>query len=156
MSENTRRQLLDLYKEVDQAVAAAGPACVASGRCCRFKEYGHALFLSNLEAEALLAGAPAYEQPVSADFCPFQKDKLCTAREARPLGCRIYFCDPSYQETGSRISEEYLQRLKGLAGENGIAWRYAPLHFFLNHPEAAFGQDSESRSNGEAGHNREP
>jgi Fe-S-cluster containining protein len=135
MSAETRSRVLQLYAEVDRAVAAAGPVCVASGRCCRFKEYGHVLFVSNLEAEVLLAEAPPYEQPVSPDFCPFQKNNLCTARDPRPLGCRVYFCDPAYQETGKRISEEYLQRLKTLAREHGIAWHYAPLHHFLNRPE---------------------
>lgn len=132
MTEELRRDVLSLYREVDREVAAAGPVCVASGRCCRFKEYGHTLFLSNLEADVLLAGAPPYEQPVTADFCPFQKGNLCTAREPRPLGCRVYYCDPAYQETGSRISEDYLRRLKQLADEHGVPWRYAPLHHFLN------------------------
>jgi len=132
MSDELRRQVLELYQEVDRAVAAAGPVCVASGRCCRFKAYGHVLFLSSLEADALLAAAPPYEQPVSADFCPFQKNNLCTAREPRPLGCRVYYCDPSYQDTGNRITEEYLLRLKELAARHGVAWRYAPLHTFLN------------------------
>ena len=140
-----RRRVLEIYKEVDQAVAAAGPICVASGRCCRFKEYGHGLFLSNLEAEVLLANAPPYEPPVSPDFCPFQKNNLCTAREPRPLGCRIYYCDPAYQETGNRISEEYLQRLKALASEHGIAWCYAQLHHFLNHPGDALGATSHEK-----------
>src|SRR5438270_12493018 len=129
MSKALERAVLDLYKEVDEAVHAAGPVCVASGRCCRFKEYGHTLFLSNLEADVLLASAPLYEQPVSPDFCPFQKNNLCTAREPRPLGCRIYYCDPSYQETGNQITEEYLGRLKQLAQEHGVAWQYAPLHY---------------------------
>ncbi len=132
MSKELRRQVLEIYQQVDQAVAAAGPVCVASGRCCRFKEYGHVLFLSNLEAEVLLASAPPYQPPVSPDFCPFQKDNLCTAREPRPLGCRIYYCDPSYQETGNQITEEYLRRLKELAQEHGALWQYAPLHYFLN------------------------
>jgi Fe-S-cluster containining protein len=137
MSEKTRHDVLELYLEVDQEVLAAGPVCIASGRCCRFKEYGHVLFLSNLEAEVLLAGAPPYHRPVSADFCPFQKDNLCTAREPRPLGCRVYYCDPSYQETGNHISEKYLQQLKALAHAHGIVWRYAPLHHFLNQSEEA-------------------
>src|SRR5262249_59389769 len=77
-------------------------------------------------------GPPPYEGPVSPDFCPFQKDNLCTAREPRPLGCRIYFCDPSYQETGNHITEAALHRLKALAREHGVDWRYAPLHTFLN------------------------
>jgi Fe-S-cluster containining protein len=124
--------VLQLYAEVDREVAAAGPVCVASGRCCRFKEYGHVLYLSNLEAEVLLQSAPPYEQPVSPDFCPFQKGNLCTAREPRPLGCRIYYCDPHYQETGNRIMEDSLRRLKELAEQEGLPWLYAPLHRFLN------------------------
>jgi hypothetical protein len=137
MSQSLRRQVLELYAEVDRDVAAAGPVCVASGRCCRFKEFGHTLFLSNLEADVLLSAAPAYEAPVSSEFCPFQKGNLCTAREPRPLGCRIYYCDPTYQETAAALSEKYLRRLKDLAERNGIAWLYAPLHHFLNHPEDA-------------------
>jgi hypothetical protein len=132
MTETLHLKVIELYAEVDAAVAAAGPVCVASGRCCRFKEYGHTLFISNLEADVLLAAAPSYDKPVSSDFCPFQKGNLCTAREPRPLGCRIYYCDPAYQETGSRLSEEYLRRLKRLADEHGVEWRYAPLHSFLN------------------------
>jgi hypothetical protein len=135
MEESVKQQVLELYREVDRAVAAAGPVCIASGRCCRFKEYGHTLFLSNLEADVLLSEAPPYEQPVSSDFCPFQKENLCTAREPRPLGCRVYFCDPLYQETGNHLTEKYLHRLKELAKEGGIQWRYAPLHHFLNHED---------------------
>src|SRR5579859_5300458 len=125
MNEQTHREIRDLYQEVDLAVADAGPVCVASGKCCRFKEYGHTLFLSNLEAEVLLADAPPYTQPVSADFCPFQEGNFCTARDPRPLGCRIYFCDPAYQETSLRLSEEAIGKLKRLAESNGLEWRYA-------------------------------
>ncbi len=132
MASGWHRRVLDLYHEADAAVAAAGPVCLASGRCCRFKEFGHVLYVSNLEAEVLLASAPAYDPPVSEAFCPFQKNNLCTAREPRPLGCRVYFCDPTYQETGNRITEDFLQRLKQVAEENGLPWRYAPLHHFLN------------------------
>ena len=128
-----------LYAEVDAAVAAAGPKCDASGRCCRFKEWGHVLYLSRLEADVLLADAPPYVSPVSPDFCPFQKQNLCTAREPRPLGCRIYFCDPAYQEVGNRIMESALSKLKQIARDQELDWRYAPLHVFLN--EAAPGGD---------------
>lgn len=137
MPTELRRQILALYAEVDHAVAAAGPVCIASGRCCRFKEYGHTLFLSNLEAEILLESAPAFDGPVSMETCPYQKGNLCTARASRPLGCRIYFCDPAYQERSHAITETALRRLKELAATDGIPWRYAPLHHFLNHPEDA-------------------
>lgn len=134
MSETLRRRVLELYAETDREVAAAGPVCVASGRCCRFKEYGHTLFISNLEAEVLLDAAPPYAVPVSSDFCPFQQGTLCTAREPRPLGCRVYFCDPAYQEASHAITEKYLRRLKELADAHRVEWKYAPLHAFLNEP----------------------
>jgi hypothetical protein len=132
MTPEQRQRVYALYAAADAAVAAAGPRCDASGRCCRFAEYGHTLFVSNLEADVLLAAAPPFERPVSPDFCPFQVNNLCTAREPRPLGCRVYFCDPAYQETGNRITETHLRRLKDLADELGVGWRYAPLHMFLN------------------------
>src|SRR5947209_16001457 len=126
-----RQRVMAVYAAADAAVAAAGPRCDASGRCCRFTEYGHTLFLSQLEADVLLAAAPPFEGPVSRDFCPFQVDNLCTAREPRPLGCRVYFCDPAYQDEGQRISETYLRQLKDLADKLAGGWRYAPLHEFL-------------------------
>lgn len=138
MSKAVGLQVIELYHNLDRDVAAAGPVCVASGRCCRFKEFGHVLFLSNLEAEVLLAGAPPYDPAtVTPDFCPFQKGNLCTAREPRPLGCRVYYCDPNYQETAAHLTETYLRRLKDLATSHGLDWRYAPLHHFLTHPEDA-------------------
>src|SRR5437868_285621 len=137
MNDALRLEVLEIYHAADREVAAAGPICVASGRCCRFKEHGHALYISNLEAAVLLKDAPAYEQPVSSDFCPFQKNNLCTAREPRPLGCRVYYCDPSYQTRAAEITEKYLSRLKTLAENSGVDWRYAPLHQFLNNPQDA-------------------
>ena len=132
MTDEVRRELLGVYAAVDAAVAAAGPRCDASGRCCRFTEYGHTLFISHFEAELLLESAPPFAQPVSRAACPFQVDNLCTARESRPLGCRIYFCDERYTETGNRITEDALRELKRIADTHDAGWRYAPLHMFLN------------------------
>jgi Fe-S-cluster containining protein len=138
MTAPLRQAVLELYREADREVAAAGPVCVASGRCCRFKEYGHTLFVSQLEAEVLLHDAPPYDPvAVTADFCPFQKGNLCTAREPRPLGCRVYYCDPAYQGKMLEITEKYLGRLKRLADEHGAGWKYAPLHVFLKDPRIA-------------------
>lgn len=142
-----RQAVLHLYAEVDRAVAEAGPVCLASGRCCRFAEYGHTLFLSNLEADVLLAAAPAYDADAVTDaFCPFQKGNLCTAREPRPLGCRVYYCDPAYQEKGIEISETFIRRLKALAEAHDVPWLYAPLHRFLKDPALARVERAEGRS----------
>ena len=130
--DDVRNEVLAVYAAADAAVAAAGPRCEASGRCCRFTEYGHTLFISAFEAEILLERAPPYGQPVSRDGCPFQIGGLCTARENRPLGCRIYFCDPAYQLRMAEITEQSLAALKGIADTHGTGWHYAPLHHFLN------------------------
>ncbi|OWK35607.1 hypothetical protein [Fimbriiglobus ruber] len=132
MTDDLKRRVLDVYAGVDAAVAAAAPRCDASGRCCRFEEYGHTLFLSQFEADILLATAPPYAKPVTRAGCPFQVNGLCTARADRPLGCRIYFCDPAYEETGNRITETALVRLKAIADEFDAGWHYAPLYHFLN------------------------
>ena len=60
MTDEVRREVLAVYAAVDAAVAAAGPRCDASGRCCRFTEYNHTLFLSHFEAELLLESAPPF------------------------------------------------------------------------------------------------
>jgi len=132
LAPEVEARLLALYAEVDAQIAAAKPRCDASGRCCRFREYGHTLFISMIEATHLLKSAPGYIQPVSGDFCPFQEGNLCTAREPRPLGCRIYFCDPNYEGVGEAITEAALKKLKQLSDEFNLDWRYAPLHWFLN------------------------
>ena len=131
LSQETKHSLRLIYQEADSAVSSAGPVCRSTGRCCRFREWGHTLFLSRHEAEYLLAGAPAFAGPVDDSFCPFQSGNLCTAREHRPLGCRVYFCDPNYQNTMQDIMEVGITQLKALATENNEGWDYGPLHRFL-------------------------
>jgi hypothetical protein len=147
MTSELRSRVLAVYAEVDSAVAAAAPRCDASGRCCRFTEYGHTLFLSQFEADILLETAPPFAKPVTRDGCPFQVDNLCTARTDRPLGCRIYFCDKDFQHQQQDITERAVAELKRLADEFGTGWKYAPLHVFLN--ESSRPQDSEG-SNADA------
>ena len=134
-----RAELQRLYAELDAHVARIGPVCALSGRCCRFAEYGHTLFLSAPEAALLLADAPPPARPLDdGATCPWQDARgHCTAREARPLGCRVYYCDPSYQDDAQDLSELYISRLKRLAVTNGLPWDYAPLHRHLHRARAA-------------------
>ncbi len=44
-------ELRGLYEQLDSEVARLGPVCQLSGRCCRFREYGHTLFVSSLEVQ---------------------------------------------------------------------------------------------------------
>ncbi len=131
--ERFREPLQAIYAEVDAEVARAAPVCRISGRCCRFEEYGHTLFVSAPEFAWLLAGAPAPSRPVDGGAtCPWQDDRgRCSAREARPMGCRVYFCDPSYQPIAPEIAEAGIARLKRLVDELDLPWDYAPLHDHL-------------------------
>ncbi len=139
--ERLRGALRVVYDDLARDVADAGPTCELSGRCCRFKEYDHTLFLSGIEAEVLLSDAPPPCRSPGLMIgltCPWQDDRgRCTAREARPLGCRVYFCEPRYQERSHELSERHLGRLKAIAKEHERDWDYAPLH---HHLRAAIGR----------------
>lgn len=134
-----RDELRQLYGDLESAIARHAPRCEASGRCCRFAEYDHVLFLTRLEAEALIEAGPIDGERVGPDHCPYQVGTVCTARDQRPLGCRIYFCDPSFREQQFDLSEEFLNRLKRVHRRWGIAWDYAPLvdHLRRLHSERA-------------------
>jgi hypothetical protein len=134
-----RAELVAIYEKVDAEVSRLGPRCDLSGRCCRFEEYGHTLFVSSLEAALLVADAPPPFRELDAGAtCPWQDDRgRCTARSARPLGCRIYFCDPSYQDHMTELCETSVRRLKALADGRGLPWDYAPLHRQLRAPFGA-------------------
>ena len=133
-ADEVRAALQSLYHDLDKDVSQLGPVCELSGRCCRFKEYGHTLFLSAPEVALLLADAPAPSRPLDdGESCPWQDHRgRCTAREARPLGCRIYFCDPAFESHAPELSETYLGRLKNLVDQNQWSWNYAPLHHHLH------------------------
>lgn len=128
--ESVKRQLLEILHDVDREIAVHQPRCDASGRCCRFKEYGHTLFMSRTEAELLLEPGIPSDWTLTDETCPFQIEGLCTARDRRPLGCRVYFCDPRFADRQLEISEAFISRLKRMHRENDVNWDYRPLHHF--------------------------
>jgi hypothetical protein len=123
--------LLQIYEDLADDLSQLAPVCELSGRCCRFKEYGHRLYLSRTEAELLLAEGLPPGANINEDGCPFQQGVLCTAREKRPFGCRVYFCDPKYAGHAEILSEKYVGRLKELHRETGTSWEYGDLFLFL-------------------------
>ena len=131
--EAIRAELRSIYADLDAVIAARAPICVLSGRCCRFEEYGHTLFLSQPEADLLVAEAPPPARPLDdGATCPWQDAAgRCTARDARPIGCRVYFCDESYGDDARTFSEMFIGRLKRRVEALGLAWNYARLHVHL-------------------------
>jgi hypothetical protein len=148
LDPGTDAALRALYLELDAEIAQIGPVCQLSGRCCRFKEYGHTLFASTAEIQLLLGSAPEPCRPLDhGETCPWQSPQgHCTARDCRPLGCRIYYCDTSFELRAYELSERYITRLKGLSDQHRLPWNYAPLHRHLGEALAR-GTDSTEVAN---------
>ena len=51
-------ELRALYADLDRQVAAIGPVCELSGRCCRFLEFGHTLFVSRRPRSVIYSSWP--------------------------------------------------------------------------------------------------
>jgi Fe-S-cluster containining protein len=123
-----RNAVGQIYQQVEQEIALRRPLCVMSGKCCRFDEYGHRLYVTTLEL-----GAFSYElakfaakPPTGADkgVCPFQSGKLCGVHSIRPMGCRIFFCDPSSTQWQQERYERFQADLKRLHGELQVPYLY--------------------------------
>lgn len=114
-----------LYRDLDDAIAARSPACVNRGLCCNFDAYGHDLFVTTAELAYFIAGhAEAWRPPTADRRCPFQVDGKCTARDHRPMGCRVFFCDETTTDWQSAEYERRLAQLKQIGDETGIEYRY--------------------------------
>ncbi len=126
-----------VYDDAAAQVEARGPACWASGRCCHFEAVGHRLYVTGLEAALAQRWAtkPASSCDVRAaltlDGCPFQTGHLCGQREARPLGCRVYFCDTSAQTWQHDLSEHGLGQLREIHERFNVTYRYGEWRAML-------------------------
>lgn len=140
------RGLRALYAELDAAIAAKGPTCWSSGKCCKFDEFGHRLYVTGLEIAWFLGqvvrGTPEEEAPpgdanglrlpqfaelstpLPGGACPYQIDGLCSTHTVRPLGCRIFFCQQGTEAWQQDLYEAFLKRLQALHDEHGLAYRY--------------------------------
>lgn len=122
----------DIYRQLEGTLVTAGGLCRQSGRCCRFQEYGHRLYVTTLEMLFFMAAAPKnFRQKVNDDpslldgtVCPFQMEKLCTVRDIRPAGCRIYFCDGIAQAKQNDLTEKILKQLRELHEQQAVPYYY--------------------------------
>jgi Fe-S-cluster containining protein len=126
MSERPLRDgLRELYGRLDADIAKVAVKCDVCGRCCRFAEFDHVLYLSNVEAFYLCEdGVPAGS---GSDACPFLDGARCTAHERRALGCRTFSCDKRHREALQSLYETYHRAIQRLAEGAGIAWKYYSL-----------------------------
>ncbi|MCL2647037.1 MAG: hypothetical protein FWD61_08525 [Phycisphaerales bacterium] len=130
------RMVGEILAQADADIARHKPICHASGRCCRFEEVGHRLYVTAVEMihfgklETRNFGGGKLEtlrQFFATDQvrgCPYQMEKLCTVRDARPLGCRVYFCDPNAQVWQNELYEKYHARLRVVHEKLDVPYRY--------------------------------
>ena len=99
----------NVYRALQDAIDLRRPLCSSSGRCCRFEEFGHRLFVTTLEMAAFVSQAnrPLNPPGWNGTGCPFQLKGLCDVHRIRPFGCRVYFCD----ETSTDWQTEQYERL---------------------------------------------
>jgi len=120
------RELEGIYADLDQELSALRPLCRQSSRCCKFKEYGHQLWTTQLELDYLVEreGLPSDASPASQGVCPYLKAGLCGVRDHRMLGCRIYFCDAGFAGAMGPLYEKYHARIKELHRRHDLPYEY--------------------------------
>ena len=112
------------YAAVDEAVAAHGPVCRNRGLCCGFDRFGHSLFVTTVELAYFVRCSRDLRPAASGSTCPYHVDGVCRARDSRPLGCRVFFCDPLSRHWQGPTYERGLAELKRIGTAFGIDYRY--------------------------------
>jgi Fe-S-cluster containining protein len=114
-----------LYREVEGEIDARRPLCVVSGKCCRFEEYGHRLYVTTLElASFVRQHSAAPDATWDGTGCPFQRSKLCTVHSIRPFGCRMFFCDATSTQWQNDAYERFHDQLKRVHAELNVPYYY--------------------------------
>jgi Fe-S-cluster containining protein len=117
-----------IYADLDAELPRHKFLCQASGDCCDFDAFGHRLYASTLEVERFFRTAPPGRANENPRSCPaWGKDRLCTAREGRMLGCRTFFCAGGQGADPNAIYERYYRRVKDVHERHGIPFRYADI-----------------------------
>jgi Fe-S-cluster containining protein len=149
-----------VYSALADAINLRRPICKTSGRCCRFEEFGHRLYVSTMELAKFVADRaasgeqsagdrPAQPQPnrphalpiftksaggltgLVGPGCPFQVDGLCQAHEIRPFGCRIFFCDETSTQWQHDMYEQLHGQLRRLHEDLNVPYHYVEWRFAL-------------------------
>lgn len=120
-----------LYRRVDEETRRLGLACEGCGRCCDFAANDYRLYACRLE-RALVVSSRGLPRLGPDGRCSFQKERVCSIHQRRPLGCRLFFCEAAARRMGEELHERFIGELRALSRRHGIAWDYSP--FFSNAP----------------------
>jgi Fe-S-cluster containining protein len=125
-----------LYDQLQAEIDKRRPLCIVSGRCCKFDEFGHRLYVTTMELAAFVRGLKSQSttslpiiQPPGG--CPFQVAKLCTVHTIRPFGCRNFFCDATSTQWQQEQYERFHADLKRLHGALDVPYVYVEWRLAL-------------------------
>jgi len=132
--------LLALYAELDDRLAELCLLCRACGACCDFRRNDYHLYASYLE-RALVVARCGLPELTPDGLCGFLRDGRCSIHRYRPLGCRTFFCDPTYEPFHQELCDTFLHRVRALADRYAFPWEYTlfstPLNTTLLPPRRA-------------------
>lgn len=129
-----------VYASLQAQVDLRRPICKTSGRCCRFEEFGHRMYVTTMELAKFVAdwvpglkaacddqtrlriGLPVLS--IQPRGCPFQIDGLCSVHAIRPFGCRVFFCDATAQQWQQEQYEQHHSHLRRLHDQLGVDYFY--------------------------------
>jgi len=124
-----------VYAKLQAEIDVRRPLCSASGRCCRFEEFGHRLYVTTMELATFLYDAETTRTEPQAAWdgtgCPFQVSGLCGVHTIRPFGCRIYFCDATSTDWQHEQYERFHGELKALHKSLDVPYFYVEWRWAL-------------------------
>jgi Fe-S-cluster containining protein len=130
---DVRNAIDEIYRDLAVEIEKRRPICIVSGRCCRFDEFGHRLYVTTAELavfwsdfERLEKSAALRESIAKWDGkgCPFQVAKMCGVHALRPFGCRVFFCDATSTQWQNEAYELFHARLKRLHQDLEVPYFY--------------------------------
>jgi Fe-S-cluster containining protein len=116
-----------VYEDLQSQIDLRRPKCIISGRCCRFEEFGHHLYVTTLELATFLHELQTLNLPSptpNPGGCIFQRNKLCSVHTIRPFGCRLFFCDSTSTDWQHEQYQLFHARLRQLHDDLAVPYFY--------------------------------
>ena len=122
-----------IYYDIDKEIALHDVECNACSKCCNFAKFDHILFANSLEVEYIICNLEKPLKGITPGICPFQQNGKCSIRKYRTLGCRVFYCDKSYDKNLSQdIYNKYYGKIKELTLKHKKEWSYKPFLEYLD------------------------
>jgi Fe-S-cluster containining protein len=150
---DVREAIARVYGELQSEIDLRRPRCEMSGRCCRFDEYGHRMYVTTMELAAFVHEYESTREKSNFQLtivnsqlsilpasgaCRFQDDGLCSVHTIRPFGCRIFFCDETATQWQQEQYERFHAQIKRLHEELNVPYLYIEWRTALRELDAIF------------------